>query len=231
MLTTTLRFSTQNVPAAERLRSWYDVFDQSNSRRELSPVCDGPFDMDVTVSNLGDGAASGPVNAGVCVQRMAFGAGFSARRTGELLADGNDDVILYIQQAGRRTVSQLGRETLVEPGGGILSSNAEPSMVVVPEPSRFASIAVSRKPMMALVPNLEDLFVRPLPGASGVLQLLESYLASLEHGPEMNTPQFLQAVITHIYDLVAVAAGGGDLSRSRGIGQGMTRLSLLSRSH
>jgi AraC-like DNA-binding protein len=124
-----------------------------------------------------------------------------------LLADGNDDVILYIHRTGRRLVSQLGREMTVEPGGGVLSSNADPSTIVVPEASRFACIAMPRKPIMSLVPGLEDLLVRPLRGDAGVLQLLDNYLTVLECGQAMNTPDLRRAVMAHIHDLVAVALG------------------------
>src|SRR5437773_7425443 len=180
VLTTAFEFTTENVPPAERLRRWHSVFDRSVSRRELSPLSDGPFHMHVTVSNLGGSAPSNGINTGACVQRMTFTAGFSAQRTPNLLADGNDDIILYIHKAGRRIVSQLGRETAVEPGGGVLSSNADTSNVIVSGPSCFACIAVPRKPMMALVPNLEDLLVRPLHSDAGVLQLLQSYLTVLD---------------------------------------------------
>jgi AraC-like DNA-binding protein len=202
VLNTTLRFSTENVPPAERLPTWYEVFDRSVSRRELSPFSNDPFHMQVTVSNLQDNDAPG-----VCVQRMSFTTGFTAQRTRDLLADGNDDVILYVHQAGRRTVSQLGREATAEPGGAVLSSNAEPSTIIVPGPSCFACIAVPRKPLMALVPNLDDLLVRPLPGDAGVLQLLESYLTVLEDARLAETPGLQHAIVTHIHDLVAVVLG------------------------
>ncbi len=207
MLNTTLKFSTENVPPAERLPTWYEVFDRSVSRRELSPFSDDPFHMQVIVSNLQNSDAAGAKNTGVCVQRMNFTAGYSARRTRDLLADGNDDVILYVHQAGGRTVSQLGREATILPGGAVLISNAEASATVVPGPSRFACIAVPRKPMMALVPNLDDLLVRPLPADAGVLQLLENYLTVLEDARLADTPGLQHAVVNHVHDLVAVILG------------------------
>ena len=207
MLTPTLEFTTDNVPPADRLRSWHSVFDRSVSRRQLSPLSDGPFHMHVTVSNLPGGNNSTGANTGVCVQRMSFTAGFSAQRTGDLLADGNDDVVLYLHRSGRRLVSQLGRETEVEPGGGILSSNAHASTVIVPEPSHFICIALPRKPILALVPNLEDLLARSVPANNGVLQLLESYLTVLEREESGDTPELRHSVVTHIHDLVAVALG------------------------
>ncbi len=201
MLTTTLQFSTRRLPPAQRLCRWYHVFDRSVSRRELSPSSDGPFDMHATVSRLG----GTDENDAVCVQRMTFTSGFSARRTQQLLADGNDDIILYVQNKGGRVVSQCRREVTVEAGRGVLCSNADPSIVTVPGPSRFVCIALPRKPLAALVPNLADLLARPLPGDG--LQLLESYLSILGHCELVNTARLRQAVVTHIYDLVAVALG------------------------
>ena len=221
MLTTTLQFSTDRIRPAERLRTWYGVFDRSVTRRTLSPLSDHPFDMRVTVSDLSDGDAGQAGNIGVHVQRMSFGAGFSAQRTPDLVADGNDDVVLYIHRTGRRIVSQFGREMEVAPGDAVAISNAAPSVTVVPEPSHFACIAVPRKPLMALVPNLDDTLARPLSGQSGVLQLLDNYLAVLEHGRSASALQLRHAVATHVHDLIAVALGAAcdylDIARGRGI--------------
>lgn len=220
MLTTTLQFSTDKIRPAERLRTWYGVFDRSVTRRILSPLSDHPFDMRVKVSDLRDGDGHG-ANTGVHVQRMNFGAGFSAQRTSDLVADGNNDVVLYIHRAGRRIVSQFGRETEVAPGCGVAISNAAPSITVVPEPSRFACIAVPRKPLTALVPNLDEALARPISGDTGVLQLLDNYLTVLEHGKSASALQLQQTVVTHIHDLIAVALGAAcdylDLACGRGI--------------
>jgi AraC-like DNA-binding protein len=221
VLTTTLQFSTDKIRPAERLRTWYDVFDRSVTRRTLSPLSDQPFDMRVTVSDLQEGEASQAANTGVHVQRMRFGAGFTAKRTFDLVADGNDDVVLYIHRTGRRMVSQFGREIEVAPGGGVAISNAAPSITVVPEPSRFACIAVPRRPLTALVPNLENALARPLSGESGVLRLLDNYLAVLEHGRSATVAELRHSVVTHVHDLIAVALGAAcdylDIARGRGI--------------
>jgi AraC-like DNA-binding protein len=222
VLTTTLQFSTDNIRPADRLRTWHSVFDRSVTRRTLSPLSDSPFDMRVRVSHARAGDGADPVtNTGVHVQRMSFGAGFSAQRTPDLVADGNDDVVLYIHRIGRRIVSQHGRETEVAPGEGVAISNAAPSTIAVPEPSRFACIAVPRKPLTALVPNLDDALARPLSGDTGVLRLLDNYLTVLEHGKSASAAELRHSVVTHIHDLLAVALGAAcdylDIARGRGI--------------
>lgn len=222
MLTTTLQFSTDNIRPSDRLRTWYSVFERSVTRRTLSPLSDGPFDMCVRVGHVQAGDSACPLaNIDVHVQRMSFGAGFSAQRTSELVADGNDDVVLYIHQAGRRIVSQFGREMEVAPGGGVAVSNAAPSTIVVPEASRFVCVAVPRKPLRALIPNLDDALARPLSGETGVLQLLDNYLAMLEQGERASAPALRQTVATHIQDLISVALGSArdylEIASGRGI--------------
>jgi AraC-like DNA-binding protein len=136
-----------------------------------------------------------------------FTAGFIARRTRKLLADGNDDIVLYIHRTGRRVVSQRGREATIEPGFGVLASNAEPSTITIPEAAAFVCIAIPRKPLLALIPNVEDLLACPVPSDNGALQLLDNYLGILEQGVAVNTPALQCAMIAHIYDLLAVALG------------------------
>jgi AraC-like DNA-binding protein len=177
--------------------------------------------MQVRVSHLCDGNASPAANTGVHVQQMSFGAGFSAERTSDLVADGNDDVVLYVHRVGRRIVSQLGRETEIAPGGGVAISNAAPSNTVVPGPSRFVCIAVPRKPLTTIIRNLDDLLVQPLAGSAGVLQLLDNYLSVLQHGEAASTPELRHAIKAHIHDLVAVALGAArdylEIASGRGI--------------
>ncbi len=219
MLTTTLEFSTDSIRPADRLPQWYNVFDRSVTRRTLTSLSDGPFDMRAKVSHAEAGDGSATANHGVHVQRMRFGSGFSAERTSDLVTDGNDDIVLYIHRVGRRIVSQFGRQAEVGPGEGVAVSNAAPSTIIVPLHSRFACIAVPRKLLAALVPNLDDTLVRPLSRDNGVLQLIDNYLAVLDHvqaGPELPQP-----VVTHIHDLVAVALGAArdclEVARGRGI--------------
>ncbi|HEX2884891.1 AraC family transcriptional regulator [Vineibacter terrae] len=214
---TSFRFSTADLPPAQRLPMWHDIFGRSVSRRMLSLLAGGSCQVDMTVRTL---ARSGR-DCGVCVQRMFLAGGLSARRTSELLSDGNDDVVLHVHETGRRIVSQLDREATVEAGGGLLTSNADVSAIVLPEPSRFTSIGVPRQLMMALVPDLEDMLVRPLPPNAGVLRLLMGYLDLLEDERALSTPQLQHAAATHIHDLCALAVGASrdaaEVARGRGM--------------
>jgi AraC-like DNA-binding protein len=193
------------------------VFDRSVSRRMLVPLSDEPCHVDMTVHTVLR-AGSG---SGACVQRMFLSGGLSAERTAPLLADGNDDIVLHIRETGHRVVSQLGREATIAPGGGLLTSNADTSMIVMPEPARFASIGLPRKVMMALAPGLEDALLRALPADSGALRLLLRYLDILDEEEALRTPELGHATATHIHDLAALAIGASrdaaEIARGRGL--------------
>jgi AraC-like DNA-binding protein len=186
--------------------------------RVVSLLSEGPCYEDIVVQEVGRNG-SGLSDAGVCVQRASVSGGALIERTPDLLC--NDDVVLYIQEAGQRTVSQLGREATVGAGNGLLWSNADVSTVVLPEPARFVHICVPRKLMLALAPGLEDALVRPLPPSAGVLRLLSSYVDVLEDEDTIKTPELQRAVATHIHDLCALAIGAtrdaGEIAKGRGL--------------
>jgi AraC-like DNA-binding protein len=173
---------------------------------------------DIAVQVVGRNG-SGLGNAGVCVQRASVSSGVLIQRTPDLLC--NDDVVLHIQETGRRTVSQLGREATADAANGLLSSNADVCTVVLPEPARFVSIGVPRQFMLALAPGLEDALVRPLPSNTGILRLLLTYVDVLEDNDTIKTPELQRAVATHIHDLCALAIGAtrdaAEIAKGRGL--------------
>ena len=169
-----------------------------------SLLSDGPCYADITMHAVGRNSGK-PGDFGVCVQRASVSGGISVQRTPDLLS--NDDIVLHIQETGRRTVSELDRETIVGAGGALLSSNSDVSTVVLPAPARFVTFGFPRKLMLALAPGLEDAFVRPLPANSSIVRLLLSYADALEDEDTQRSPELQHAVATHIHDLCALAIG------------------------
>jgi AraC-like DNA-binding protein len=188
-----------------------------------SVLSEGPCYEDIAVQVVGpNGGGLGDAGVGVprvCVQRASVSSGILIQRTPDLLR--NDDVVLYIHETGRRTVSQLGREATVDAAKGLLLSNADVSTVVLPGPARFVSIGMPRKSMLDLAPGLEDAFVRPLSPNAGVVRLLLSYVDVLEDEDTAKTPALQRAVATHIHDLCALAIGAtrdaAEIAEGRGL--------------
>src|SRR5262245_20844003 len=92
-----LRFSTDDVPERDRLAVTREVVGRSIARVDLEPVRDVPFHYHC-VARIVPGLA---VVSQSC-SRMIF------RRTGEYLADGNDDVVLCMTTRNGTLLSHLG---------------------------------------------------------------------------------------------------------------------------
>jgi len=188
------------------------------ARRILSVLSDGPCYTDITMQAVGRSGGK-PGDFGVCVQRSSVTGGVSAQRTTDLLR--NDDVVLHIQETGRRTVSQLGREATLGAGSALLSSNSDVSTMAFPKPARFVTIGLPRKLMLVLAPGLEDAFVRPIPPNSSILRLLLNYADALEDEDTQRTPELQHAVATHVHDLCALAIGAtrdaAEIAEGRGL--------------
>jgi AraC-like DNA-binding protein len=211
------RFSTRGMPPKERVARWNEASGRPLSRRLLAPPwhSDGPFHLEMSGYRFG-GSDGRP---GTSIMRIEVTAGGVAHRTNDLLADGNDDVILHIHESGHRIVRQLGREA--ETRGGMLTSNADRSTIVLPKPARFTSIAIPRPLIRALAPCVEDAFMRPLPADNGVLRLLLRYLAVLDDADALDTPELGHAFAAHVHDLCALAVGAtrdaAETAKGRGL--------------
>jgi AraC-like DNA-binding protein len=186
--------------------------------RVVSLLSEGSCHWDLAVQAVGRNG-SRLQDFGVCVQRASVSGGALIQRTPDLLC--SDDIVLCIQEAGQRTVSQLGREATVGAGNGLFWSNADVSTVVVPERARVVHICVPRKSMLALAPGLEDALMRPLPLNAGVLRLLLSYVDVLEDKDTIKTPELQRAVATHIHDLCALAIGATRDAAEIAMGRGL----------
>jgi hypothetical protein len=145
----------------------------------------------------------------------------SAERTRALMTDGNDDIVLQLHQSGERIVSQRGREATAAADGGLFLSNADPSAVILPGPSRSVGIALPRRLMKALSPGIEDALIKPLPTHGGALRLLQHYLQMLRDDAALASPELRQAAANHVQDLCALAAGAtrdaAEIASGRGV--------------
>jgi AraC-like DNA-binding protein len=181
---------------------------------------------DMAIWSLG---GDGAIAAGVRIQRVRLSGGVTARRARDLLCDGNDDIVLNIHDNGPFVATQLGREVRAMAGAGFLLSNADPSTVVLPQAAHFISLALPRSVMKALAPGLEDAFARPLHAETGALGLLTRYLATIENGPSLETPELARLVAAHIHDLCALAIGAARDAAATAKGRGLraARLSVI----
>ena len=94
-----LRFSTDELPERDRLPIMREVHGQLCARVDIEPAPGMPFHYRVTARAL----------PGLTVS-MFSESPLTIRRTRELLADGNDDVVFAVPPTAANMVSQRGRE-------------------------------------------------------------------------------------------------------------------------
>ena len=220
-----LHFSTRELSPAQRLPAWYEVFRRSTSPRYcLLP--DKSCHVEMRIWEPGPDDRS---HADVRIQRVMLTHGIETRRTRKLLTDGNDDLVLNIQEVGDTSISQCGREATASAGTGILTSNAEVSAISFAGPAKFTSIALPRKMITALAPGAEEAIVRPTRLDSTVLPMLISYLGIVEDRAVLQSAELRHAVAAHIQDLCALAVGASRDAMEFASGRGLraARLRML----
>jgi AraC-like DNA-binding protein len=129
-----------------------------------------------------------------------------SKRTRELLADGNDDVVLAVSPTAGNTVSQVGRELVTRAGDAALFSTADVTLLKAVRLPYCRNISLRRRELANMVRGLEDRFMRPIPNDNAALQLLLKYLHLVEDH-DLATPELLRLAVSHIYDLVALTLG------------------------
>jgi AraC-like DNA-binding protein len=210
-----LQFSTEDVPPRDRIAFFRDVIGAGICRLNFEqPARDRPF------------AVSGVLRAlpGLGIL-SATASGIRAERTPELMADGNDDIIMSLFASGTNTVQHLGREETFASGEASLLSNADGG-IVIHDAARFVALRLSRAAIALLVPGLEDTFMRRIPRDSEALRLLTGYLSLLRDNDALASPEVRRMVVTHVYDLAALVIGAGRDAAALAAGRGLAAARL-----
>ena len=212
---TILRFSTRKLSPSRRLPAWYEIFCHSASRRYCKPRED-TCHVDMRIWRLGPADASD-----LRVQRVTTTDGLRTHRPKKLLADGNDDLVLNIQEKGDTCIAQSGREATAGTGSAVLTSNADASAISFPASVRFTSIALPRKLMRTLAPGVEDALVRPTCAASPVVPMLLRYIEMIDSTGALHAPELRHTAVTHIHDLCALIVGASRDATEAANGRGL----------
>ena len=190
-----LRFSTDALPERDRLPTTREVHGRLTARVDIEPAPGVPLHYQVTAHVL----------PGLIVSLYSVSP-HTIQRTRELLADGNDDVVLAAPPSFANMVSHRGRELSTIAGDAVLMSAADVMRVDVPR-SQGRMVTLSRRKLAPLVPGLEDAFMRPVPRDNEALQLLTRYVRLLDDQQRLTTPELRSLAVNHVYDLAALALG------------------------
>jgi AraC-like DNA-binding protein len=191
-----LKFSTDDLPARDRISIWREVFARSVVKVDLEPLGEGPFRSESLVRVLPD-----------VVVRCSSASAAEVRRTKPLVADGDDNLILSIIRRGQMVATQGNREVFLDNGGAYLWSNASTGVSRNPSAMDLVTVSFTRRSLSAVVADLDRSVMRHVPGSSEALQLLISYVDILQKETAPMTPELLALSAAHIQDLAALVLG------------------------
>jgi AraC-like DNA-binding protein len=191
--TAPFRFSTDDVPARDRLAVWREVLGRVHLHLDVEQIDDIP--IRATVEQHSWSTASlyfSNTNA------------VAASRTPDLLRDGNGDFrLLWAEGSCYQFVSNDIVEDLDSNEAMLLFSGAVGTVRYLGT-HRVTSVRIRRDRLAAVVHRLEDQPVRRV-ASSSPLRLLAGYTATLRReGPSAN-PLLAHRVAHHLIDLVALA--------------------------
>lgn len=189
----TFPLSTKGVPEADRIRLLREELARL-MRLDVEALPGIPIEADLTLWILpGLGVISGahsPLRMG---------------RSQDLLADGNDDLLLLVR-TGAGILVRRDQEIPVAAGESVLLSNADVGAYIFSSPADLLAVAVPRAPLKALLGDLDLSHRMPMP-RNDALRLLENYLLVMGRDQALASPELGRAAVAHVHDLVALAIG------------------------
>ncbi len=192
-----MRFSSDTVPARERLDAWREVLAQQLFHVAVDALKDEPYRARVMLR----------AQHGVRIGTGAVGASIN-RRPQKIVAADNDDFMLLINLDGWMSVSQRGREMTLRPGDAFLLTCTEKGTYVCPSALRLLCIRIPHEALTRFVPRADQATGKLIPRESGAVRLLKYYAATLFSDDDIAmAPGASRLVVDHIIDLAALSVG------------------------
>ena len=216
-----LRFSTEMLPARDRMAAFREEFARQVLNMDVVDLSGAGPRIDVAFLKLGPVAVGGVFSIG--------SAEFV--RDAQHVRDGAGDFMLMVSH-GLLHSRQAGHEQSMNPGSAVLFDYGQPYSCSAPNSAgsrNSRNIAVPAATLNALVPHPEGRagqLLRPGPA----LQLLDGYLASLLALDESLAPELAHSIGVHLLDLMAAAIGptaeAAEIIAGRGLKAGQLRAVL-----
>jgi AraC-like DNA-binding protein len=188
--------ATDELPDSDRVALWREHYCQTAFGVEIAPEHGTAFRACVSSITIpGLQLMHGNMSAAVIT------------RTAAHVEDGISDLALFINRSGTASVHARGRDVTLQRGDAVLMSSADVTTLRRLTSGSSTSLRLSRSILSSLVPNLEDTLMSRIPEHDHAIRMLDGYLSRLQDGALMVTPELRQIVVSHVYDLVALALG------------------------
>jgi AraC-like DNA-binding protein len=222
-----VEFSTDFLPEEERTAYWREHYGQVMLRVDLEPAKDVPFHACMTSLSL---PGLNLIEASASSARIS--------RTGQYLADGNDDAVLAINRAGIAVVSCGGREEVLREQEAILMLGNEPTSFYRATQGQSFTVRVPRAMLRSMASDAEDTIMRLIPRNRSALGLLSRYAGWLLRVGTSLDSELLNISGRHVQDLFALTVGATndfkEVARTRGLRAARLKLAkayIIENSH
>ena len=187
-----VEFSTDLLPEQDRIAYWREHYGHIMLRVDLEPAKDASFEACMTSLAL----------PGLqIIEASATPAKIS--RSGQYLADGNDDVVLAVNRGGSVIVASGSREHSLGVNEAILLTGNEPTSFHRTSMGKSTTLRVPRAMLASALVDADDAVMRVIPQNRGALRLLSHYTHWLFDAGVAMDSQLLNLSVTHVHDLLA----------------------------
>jgi AraC-like DNA-binding protein len=206
----TLRFSTQDFPAEQRLALLREMIGRRFLELDVEPISNQPP------------YAEGALRALPGLRMFSvYTLGLRLERRPEARTDGQDWLCLLLVSAGRARVSGCGQEIVLEHGEATLLAAAEPFALTFPAAARAMIISVPTAALAPRASEIDDALMRPISRDVEALKLLAAYLGFIKYELTLATDDLRHQAAGHVSSLIALAVCPGDAAaehhRARGV--------------
>lgn len=176
------------------VREWCELYARRCLRIDFEPLPDVPFRASVQ-----------PIFEELRVVRSRLSAGRSLRDE-ELVKDGDDSLSLLISLSRDICIDHQGREQRLGVGDATLLHVCATGSVGSRQDFEFIPILIPYPELVERGVRLDDAVMQRMPRRSEALQLLRSYVLTLEKGRICAGSELREPIRQHIIDLAALAA-------------------------
>jgi AraC-like DNA-binding protein/DNA-directed RNA polymerase subunit N (RpoN/RPB10) len=163
-------------------------------RVDVEPVSSAPFNAEATLRSL----------PSLRTVSCATSVGAHYDRTKQLVSDGDDSVGIVVNLGRKAVVACRGQELVLGPGDAVPILTQIPACLTA---TRHVGLLFPRAALASRISDIESSDVGIIPRGAESLRLLVSYIRAVRENAVLGTPGLRDAVVSHIYDLAALALG------------------------
>ena len=210
------RLDTNDAPVHARADLLREFFQRMGVRYEVAATGREPIKIDLTLRRLpGLQFSSGILQ------------GASYRRT-RATNDPAEDVGFVVNPRGSMLVGQCGREVELGEGDATLVSFTEALDTVHRAPGDMLVLRFPRLQLAPRLANVHDSMLRRIPHGNPALRMVTDYVSFASRKATLVEDELQKLVVSHIYDLVTVAAGATRDAAEMAQGRGLRAARLLA---